>query len=422
LAERPVDEHGELVDDLEDAEYLLYYGGDLYEGEDEGGSSSDDGSNTGDSSGSDSEDDNNNASEYDTAEESAPEPEPETEPEEPEDDSSNDDSSESDSEDDEDDDLCEHCGESSCPLGPAVVHHVVSSDDGFTAMLRHSLPDGTELRNVIYFECDGDDGVEYLASFRSPGRGCLHWTTMYNESHVEDVSGPQIVYARYNKEDGYVLRPDIVITLVECAGEDGTLEDDMFILVERPAGEYGVEAMPKNGWRVPGDTEERRCFEERLVFGAGDIEEEDWDGDDKLGQIQNSTIFRLKAKRLDIPLRRAMRQWLENRHNPRHPAGQAYIGGLYDSTMAEQEVTDAGTPSPPAAAAAAAPPYEDCPCDTGKPCYICYCDAKAGVCQCICAQCNSSHGTDWVGCEDCDRSWCNQCGRVTMAPQTSDSL
>eukprot|EP00729_Bicosta_minor_P008776 gene8776-21550_t len=32
-----------------------------------------------------------------------------------------------------------------------------------------------------------------------------------------------------------------------------------------------------------------------------------------------------------------MRQWLENRHNPRHPAGQAYIGGLYDSTMAEQE-------------------------------------------------------------------------------------
>merc|ERR1711971_104025 len=60
LAERPVDEHGELVDYLEDDEHLLYYGGDLYdtESEDEGGSSSDDGSNTGDSSGSDSDDGN----------------------------------------------------------------------------------------------------------------------------------------------------------------------------------------------------------------------------------------------------------------------------------------------------------------------------------------------------------------------------
>lgn len=388
----------ERVDD----EHLLYYGGDLYEGEDEGGSSSDDGSNTCDSSGSDSEDDS----------------EPEPQPEEPEDDSSNEGSSERDSGGDEDDDLCEHCNQfGGCPLGAAVVHNRVRHacfDHEFVidTTLCVSLRDGTELRNVVHVECYH---IEYLVTFPDPGPDCLEWSLWDEGSDVGDKSGPQIVYSRENKEDGFVLRPDIVITLLF----DDINEIDCLIAVERPVGEYGVEAMPLNTIIYENNTVEER----RLVFCAGDIEEEDWDGDDKLGQIQNSTLFRLTAKRLDMPLRRAMRQWLENRHNPRHPAGQAYIGGLYDSTMAEQEVADAGTPSPPAAAAAAAaPPYEDCPCDTGKPCYICYCDAKAGVCQCICAQCNSSHGTDWVGCEDCDTSWCNQCGRVTMAPQTSDSL
>ena len=42
---------------------------------------------------------------------------------------------------------------------------------------------------------------------------------------------------------------------------------------------------------------------------------------------------RLHEARLSL-LRRAMRYWLANRYDTAHPAGQAFIGNLYDEVMA----------------------------------------------------------------------------------------
>lgn len=59
-----------------------------------------------------------------------------------------------------------------------------------------------------------------------------------------------------------------------------------------------------------------------------------------------------------VIVRRAMRRRLENLYNPRHPVGQAHIGGLYDATIAEQggAATSAVTTDPTTPSAEEGPP------------------------------------------------------------------
>ena len=36
------------------------------------------------------------------------------------------------------------------------------------------------------------------------------------------------------------------------------------------------------------------------------------------------------------------------------------------------------------------------------------------ICKCVCSNCNSKHDENWIGCEDCDREYCKECGRKTI--------